>query len=253
VYAARHVRLDRPVAIKQLWPNLTSDTDARRRFAEEARVLASLDHPHIVRVYDYVERGACALVLEMVRGGSLSDLLEPSRPSVSTACRLVLGLLAGLEHAHQHGVVHRDVKPANLLFTEAGTLKVADFGVAKIIDGREYATAMVTETGCPVGTPAYMAPEQVDPWLGSASPATDVWAAGTILRELLPGGQPLEGARDRKDPAATRVATTLSCELPRALADVVAVATARLPADRYQSAAEFARHLERACQHSCSA
>ncbi len=250
VYAARHVRLDRPVAIKQLWPNLTADADARRRFAEEARVLASLDHPHVVRVYDYVERGACALVLELVRGGSLSDRQQRSRPSVSTACRLVVGLLGGLEHAHQHGVVHRDVKPANLLFTDDGVLKVADFGVAKIIDGRGSATATLTQSGCLVGTPAYMAPEQLNPGLGSVSPASDVWAAGAILYELLTGGQPLEPGRYLACAGAVELAGTAAPELPRSLADVVAVATAWLPAERYQSAAEFARHLERACQLS---
>ncbi len=244
------------MAIKQLWPNLCADVVARGRFAEEARVLASLEHRHIVRVFDCVEGDICALVLELVPGGSLADRLRHSRVSVSAACTLVLGLLAGLEHAHQRGVVHRDIKPANLLFTAAGRLKVADFGVAKIIDGRREASAALTLDGRPVGTPAYMAPEQLNPALGLVSAATDVWASGTILLELLTGRRPLEGVLNLAVARATRTTAIAEClaevapKIPRALADVVAVATAWLPAERYQSAAEFARQLRRACRAS---
>jgi serine/threonine-protein kinase len=244
------------MAIKQLWPNLSADVVARRRFAEEGRMLASLKHRHIVRVFDYVESDICALVLELMPGGSLGDRLRHSRVSVSAACTMVLGLLAGLEHAHQRGVVHRDIKPANLLFTEAGRLKVADFGVAKIIDGRREASAALTLDGRPVGTPAYMAPEQLNPALGSVSAATDVWASGTILVEVLTGRRPLEGVLSPAVPCATPTTAIAEClaevspTVTRALADVVAVATARLPAERYQSAAEFARQLRRACQAS---
>lgn len=241
------------MAIKQLWPSLCADVVARGRFAEEARVLASLEHRHIVRVFDCVEGNICALVLELVPGGSLADRLRHSRVSVSAACTLVLGLLAGLEHAHQRGVVHRDIKPANLLFTAAGRLKVADFGVAKIIDGRREASAALTLDGRPVGTPAYMAPEQLNPALGLVSAATDVWASGTILLELLTGRRPLEGVLNLAVARATRTTAIAEClaevapKIPRALADVVAVATAWLPAERYQSAAEFDRQLRRAC------
>src|SRR5450755_251543 len=126
VYAARHVRLGRDVAIKVLSAAMLENDDARDRFATEARVLASLDHPHVVRVHDYVDVGVCALVMERLRGGTLADWLKLTEPrSCASICALALAALYGLEHAHQRGILHRDVKPENLLFGERELLKVA--------------------------------------------------------------------------------------------------------------------------------
>ncbi len=115
VFAARHRSLDREVAIKVLTPALVADEEARERFAVEARLLASLDHPHVVRVYDYVDtESACALVMERMRGGTLADRLKLGRMPVPRACAITVAALHGLEHAHRHRVLHRDIKPENL-------------------------------------------------------------------------------------------------------------------------------------------
>ena len=132
VYAGRHVALGRDVAIKRLWPDLVPDSDARLRFGAEARVLAALDHPNIVRVYDYVEQNVFAIVLERMHGGTLHALLRGGRVSVKSACAITRALLDALEHAHRRGVLHRDVKPQNVMFGEQGEVKLADFGLAKV-------------------------------------------------------------------------------------------------------------------------
>src|SRR3954471_5081409 len=234
VYAARHRGLDRPVAIKRLSPELLRSSDARERFAAEARVLASLDHPHIVRVYDYVEHeDLCAFVMERMPGGTLAHRLLAGRPTREWSCAVMLGALHGLEQAHRQGVLHRDVKPENLLFADGELVKVADFGIAKVVGAQG---ARMTATAAAIGTPAYMAPEQVTRAAGALSSATDVWAAGAVLYELLAGQPPfaLEGelgavlfARVSED--ATPL-SDVAPELPEELNDVVMRALARDPA-----------------------
>src|SRR3954467_11494969 len=124
VYAARHKHLGRDVAIKRLSPELLLSDEARERFAAEARLLASLDHPHIVRVYDYVEQeDLCAFVMERMPAGTLANRLVAGRPAQAWSCAVMLGALHGLEHAHRHGALHRDVKPDNLLFGEGDLVK----------------------------------------------------------------------------------------------------------------------------------
>src|SRR3954471_23365777 len=188
VYAARHRGLNRPVAIKRLSPDLLRSSDARERFAAEARVLASLDHPHIVRVYDFVEHeDICAFVMERMPSGTLAHRIVSGRPPREWSCAVMLGALHGLEHAHRQGVLHRDVKPENLLFGDESHVKVADFGIAKVVGAQG---ARLTATAAAIGTPAYMAPEQVSRTAGPLSSATDVWAAGAVLYELLAGKPP---------------------------------------------------------------
>src|SRR5919205_843262 len=183
--AGRHRQLDRRVAIKQLSRAFAADVAVRRRFAAEARVLASLDHPHVVPVYDFVEReDLCLLVMELLPGGTLRErfatgLTAAEAVAVSMACA------AGLNAAHQRGVLHRDVKPENMLFAASGAIKVTDFGIAKVVGGTE---TLLTRAGEVVGTPAYMAPEQVRG--GELSPATDVYALATMTYELLSGVLP---------------------------------------------------------------
>jgi serine/threonine protein kinase len=162
----------------------------RRCFAAEARLLASLDHPHIVRVYDYVEADVYALVMERMRGGSVAEWFSRERVLPAPACAVALAALCGLQYAHDRGVLHRDIKPENLLFGEAGLLRVGDFGIAKVI-GSGGTPPTTTRHG--VGTPAFMAPEQVRRSLGQLSAATDVWAVGAILYEMLAGPHPSGG------------------------------------------------------------
>jgi tRNA A-37 threonylcarbamoyl transferase component Bud32 len=250
VYAGRHRRLEREVAIKRLTPELLRDEEVQQRFAAEARLLAMLDHPHIVRVHDYVEHADLgALVMERLHGGTLADRMALGPLPPAMACALVVAALHGLEHAHQQGVLHRDIKPANLLFGSGELVKVADFGVARMLGAQG---ARLTATAGTLGTPAYMAPEQVRRALGPLSPATDVWAAGAVLYELLAGAPPFAAGGDIGDVLVQRISEDPPAlrerapAVPAVVASVVMRALARDPGDRYATAGEFATALEAA-------
>ena len=247
VYAATHRRSGREVAIKVLSGRLVRDPYTRDRFATEARILESLDHQHIVRVHGYVEDDVCALVMERLKGGRLADRLSASdAPSLAQSCAWALAALYGLDHAHRRGILHRDVKPENLLFSEPGLLKVTDFGLARIIGT---GGVPFTRTVGGFGTPAYMAPEQVSRAAGRLSPATDVWALGAVLYEMLAGERPFADGevgdvllkRMTMDPPPL---AAVAPGVPNELAEVVMCALARAPSARYPSAGEFAAALE---------
>jgi hypothetical protein len=189
VVAGQHRQLDRRVAIKQLPVAFAEDPSVQRRFTAEARVLASLDHPHVVPVYDFVEHeGVCLLVMELLPGGTLrSRVAADGGFTAQHAVAVSLACTSGLSAAHQRGVLHRDVKPENMLFSARGVLKVTDFGIAKVIGGPGTA---LTRVGDVIGTPAYIAPEQVRG--GPISPATDVYAVATMLYELIAGRFPFD-------------------------------------------------------------
>ncbi len=241
VVVARHRQLGRSVAVKELPAAFASDPGVRRRFHSEARLLAALDHPHIVPIYDYVEdEGLCLLVMELLAGGTVWSRFTTEGVSAATACSIVVAACSALHHAHGSGVLHRDIKPENLLFSGSETLKVSDFGIAKVVGG---AASMGTRTGEVLGTPAYMAPEQA---LGhDLTPATDVYALGTVLYELLSGRLPFSDDGNaiallyrhvHEDP---KPLAELRPDLPPALVDVTMRAIARDPADRYATAEEF--------------
>ncbi len=241
VLAATHRQLDRAVAIKQLPPGFAADPDVRRRFGVEARTLASLAHPHIVPVYDYVEReGLCLLVMEALPSGTLWDRFTTDGLTMPTGCAVVLATCSGLHLAHARGVLHRDIKPENLMFAEDRTIKVTDFGIAEVFGGDETVT---TVGGVVIGTPAYMAPEQAR-GLGLGPPA-DVYATGTVLYELLSGtlpfsieGEPIEvlERRAEEDPVPLSDAAPA---VPAPLAVVTMRALERNPGQRYPSAEAF--------------
>src|SRR4051812_48314866 len=248
VYAAHHRHLDRDVAIKRLSPDLLVAAEARGRFAAEARLLASLDHPHIVRVYDYVEdEELCAFVMERMRGGTLADRAALGPISRPFACAVMLGALHGLEHAHRKGVLHRDIKPENLLFADETLVKVADFGIAKVVGAQG---ARLTATAAAIGTPAYMAPEQVTRAAGPLSSATDVWAAGAVLYELLAGKPPFAIEGDLGAVLFERVSEDstplreVAPDIPAELSDTVMRALCRDPSERYPTPGAFAAALE---------
>jgi serine/threonine-protein kinase len=241
VMAGRHRQLGRAVAIKELPAALANDPGVRARFVTEARVLASLDHPHIVPVYDYVEQdGLCLLVMESLSGGTVWQSFTAHGYTQETACAVVMVTCAGLHYAHGHGVLHRDVKPENLLFTESGQLKVTDFGIAKVIGGGD---ALATSAGDILGTPAYMAPEQAEG--KELGPPADVYAAGVMLYELLSGRLPFSEEGGGIAIVYRHVVeqpiplSQVAPQVPAALADVVMRAIARSPADRYQTAEGF--------------
>jgi len=252
VLAGRHRQLERDVAIKQLPAAFAADEEVRHRFGQEARTLASLAHPHIVPVYDYVEReGLCLLVMEALPGGTLWDRFTGEGVTMATACTAVLATCAGLHFAHQRGVLHRDVKPENLMFAADRTLKITDFGIAQVFGGDETVT---TIDGSVIGTPAYMAPEQAE---GSAcGPPADVYATGTVLYEMLSGSLPfsIEGSsfevlerRVHEDPVPL---SDVAPSVPGPLAAVAMRAIARDPDDRYASAEAFGVALAEAATQS---
>jgi serine/threonine protein kinase len=251
VYAAEHRSLGRPVAVKVLPRAFGADPDVRSRFLDEARVVASLDHPHIVPLFDFVEHeGLCLLVMEHMPGGTLLDRMEGDRPlGVGSACAVSLATLAALSHAHAKGVLHRDIKPENVLFNATGVPKLADFGIAKVVGG---ATEKRTATGVIMGTPAYMAPEQVvgDP----VGPTTDVYAMGVMLYELLSGQLPFASTGDpitqlfRHVHEAPRPLLESAPGIAPPLAEVVHKAMAKTPGDRHADAAAFARALDAAAR-----
>jgi hypothetical protein len=249
VLAGRHRNLGREVAIKQLPVTFATDSTVRARFVVEARVLASLDHPHIVPIYDFVETGSlCLLVMEMLPGGTVWSRFTSEGFTPLAACAVVLATSAGLHEAHARGILHRDIKPENLMFSGSGAIKVTDFGIAKVISGDE---TMATLAGQVLGTPTYMAPEQVR---GSElSPATDVYSTSTMLYELLTGDLPFTDDGDAMAlmyKHAYETPTHLSDwspEIPDAIAAVVMQGLATAPEDRYESAQSFAVALAEAC------
>lgn len=241
VFAGTHRTLGRNVAIKQLPWDVLNHAASSELFDREARVLASLDHPHIVPVYDYVRTGReHLLVMERLDGGTVHSRFHGDGVSGEQACAIGLAMLAGLHAAHRAGVLHLDVKPRNLLFNLQGVVKVADFGIARVIS--EGAT-LVTHGGEILGTPAYIAPEQA---MGNAlSPAADVYAAGTVLYELLAKELPFDNTRGAISMMRQHMFTDPKpiSGVPMPIAGVIMRALARELDARYREAESFAADL----------
>ena len=191
VYVGRDLRLNRTIALKVMHAHLAQDEQFVRRFMGEAKAAAALSHPNVVAVYDQgTDKGHVFLAMEHVPGRTLRDLLnERGRLGPHEALGLLQPILAALGAAHRAGLIHRDVKPENVLLTADGQVKVADFGLA-----RAETSSKQTKTGMIIGTVGYLAPEQV--LTGDADARTDVYAAGIMLFELVTGGQRLHRPSD---------------------------------------------------------
>ena len=243
VELAHDTELDRPVALKRLAQDLAVNDEFKQRFLREARLAARLSHPNIVAVYNVgEEEGRPFIVMEHVESETLSDLLRRrQRLEPAEAVTLALQVCAGLETAHDAGLVHRDIKPQNLLLTATGTLKIADFGIARSLDGTR-----LTEAGTVLGTAAYIAPEQAAGETVTA--AADVYALGAVLYELLTGRPPYvaesltELFLKQRHGSITPV-RELAPDVPAALEDTVMRALARDPRYRPESAAALAGEL----------
>jgi serine/threonine protein kinase len=246
VYKAFDTRLDRNVAIKFLRPDAVQDPTFLKRFEREAKALASLSHPKIVKIMEYGEyQGYPYLVMEYIPGGTLKQKMGSPMPWTDAA-QLAAVLAHTLGYIHQHGIIHRDIKPSNFLFNEAGQPMLTDFGIAKMIEKSD--NLQLTMAGVGIGTPEYMAPEQ-----GSGQTIdyrADIYALGIVFYELVTGKKPFQA-----DTPMAVVFKQISAPLPSpksfvpALPDIVEQvilkALAKEPSDRYQNMGEFALALER--------
>ncbi len=242
VYLAHDPRFRRDVAIKVLSRNLQGQASIRARFEREARIIAALDHPAIVTVYDFGEDdGQPYLVMRFMPGGSLSDLLTFGRLNLADSARIAERIGGALDVAHAHGLVHRDLKPANILFDASGDAFLTDFGIVKLFEGDN---SQINMTGSVVlGTPAYMSPEQA---LGKPiDKRSDVYSLGAVLYEVLTGVPPYMG------PTSVSVAMKHvmdpvphvrehRADIPDALDAITAKAMAKDANDRYATASELA-------------
>ena len=250
VYRAERVPVGRPVAVKFLHALFADDPDSRSRFERETRALSKLAHPHCVSIIDFGVSGSPYLVMDHVAGTTLRELLDEGPLSIDEALALARQLLAGLAHAHQQRIVHRDVKPANIMVTdEIGTgrhVRILDFGLARL---REHGAVTVTQTSMAIGTPSYMAPEQTVG--GEVDARSDVYAAGVVLFEMLTGRRPfvhdepaalLEAHRSSPPPRLTDIMPNRAW--PAGLDTVLQRALAKAPEDRWPSAVDFAAALD---------
>jgi serine/threonine-protein kinase len=193
VFRARHVRLNRVVALKMALAGAYAGPGERSRFQREAEAVAALRHPNVVQIHDVGEAaGRPYFTMEYVEGGSLAQKLAGTPQPAREAAALLATLARAVQAAHDSGIVHRDLKPANVLLTADGAPKIGDFGLARRLSGEvgEAGEAGVTRTGTAVGTPSYMAPEQARGQAGTVGPAADVYALGAILYECLTSRPP---------------------------------------------------------------
>ena len=253
VYRARDTRLLRDVALKVLPASFTNDPDRLRRFEQEARAVAALNHPNIVSVYDVGAAGEVHyIVSELLEGDTLRQRITPSGIPVRRAIELASQLANGLAAAHDQGVVHRDLKPENIFVTRSGRLKVLDFGLAKLrglgAGRQDGATATQTQAGQVMGTVGYMSPEQVK---GDAvDHRSDIFSFGSILYEMLNGQRAFK--RDTSAETMTAILNEDPPEFSRAPIAAIAPALERIvrhclekqPSQRFQSAQDIAFALE---------
>jgi len=269
VWRAYDLELQRTIAVKIPKRTVVGSAES---FLAEARRVARLKHPLIVPIHDVgLEDGQCFFVSEYIEGGSLADRLIKGKLTAEQACRWISSIAEALDHAHKNGVIHRDIKPANVLLAPAAagseailpsqdqaaapavglTVKLGDFGLGKVHDEQADLAdplTQLTRSGTSIGTPAWMAPEQVDRSFGPVGPATDVHALGLLLHRLLTGRTVRDGGTDAEtyrqvlleEPVA---ADQLVRGVPRDLAAVATKCLAKQPPDRYASAGELAADL----------
>ncbi len=254
VYRGHHTRLDRDVAIKVLHPHLIEGRDFLARFEREAKAVASLKHPHIVQVFDFDSQDDLNyLVMELIDGGSLQGRLEElaqagKRLSHEDTLRIFGHVASALDYAHRRGMLHRDVKPANVLLQKDGDACLSDFGIARILSQTQFTT-----TGALIGTPQYMAPEQ-----GKGLPLTeaaDLYSLGVVLYEMLTGRPPYDGDtplgvihKHLFDPLPAP--RTVCPDLPMQVDDLLFRALAKEASDRFASGDEMLHALEHALAHA---
>jgi len=243
VYKAFDTKLKRTVALKFLAPHLLADEQQRKRFIHEAQAAAGLTHPHICTIYEVHEAdGHTFMVMEYIEGESLKQRIESGPMEIAEALEIAIQVGSGLWKAHGQGIVHRDVKPGNVLLTGEGDAKIVDFGLAKVA-----AQTRLTKTGATVGTAMYMSPEQATG--DEVDQRTDIWSLGVMLYEMLTGKVPFKGDVElalvysivNQDPDPV---TSSRKDVPVALEEIVEKALQKKPESRFQSTAEMVSALE---------
>lgn len=244
VYEGLDLRLGRTVAVKLLRPEIAAQPQFRDRFETEARSAATLSHPNVVAIFDTGEdKGRPFIVMECLPGPTVADRIARGPMGEEEATAMAAAVLAGLQAAHGAGLVHRDVKPGNVLVTAQGSWKVCDFGIAKALDALDTG---LTTTGLLVGTPAYLAPERLTG--APATPASDIYSLGTVLYEALTATKPFGSLSTHALVASIQLDTptplrTLRPDVSPGFASVVERAMAKQPADRYPSATAMAEAI----------
>jgi len=257
VYLAEQPGLGREVAIKELILNAAADPTALTRFLQEAQVMARSTHPNIIQVHDLEQVGAANyIILEYVKGHSLRDWVARSRIPLPQVFAIMHSVLQALDYAHRHAIVHRDMKPENVLISDEGDVKVADFGIARLTDDSGGGST-ATKTGTTVGTPQYMSPEQVAS--SKVDGRSDLYSAGIMLYELVCGRPPFTA--NEADGPFTLMAKHVQAPPPPPalhapgidpqLEEVILKALSKRPEDRYQSGREFDEALSSVGDRVC--
>jgi serine/threonine protein kinase len=243
VYKAYHAAMERNVAIKVLPANMAQDPNFTARFAQEARTIARLEHPFILPVYDSGnDKGVHYIVMRYMEAGTLGDLLNKRQPDLRYSVRLIQRVAEALDYAHSQGIVHRDIKPNNILIDKNGQPYLTDFGIAKIVEGSLNLTGSAI-----IGTPAYMSPEQ-----GQGIPVdnrSDIYSLGVMLYEMVTGRRPFDAdtpmavlIKHIQDPLPPP--SSIVKDIPPRLEQAILKSLAKDRKDRYATAGEFARALE---------
>jgi serine/threonine protein kinase len=244
VYKARQASMNRTVAIKVLPRHFMHDPDFLERFQREVDVIASLEHPHILPIYDYGETdGIPFIAMRYLGGGSMADLIRRGKPKIPDLEKPFAQLAQALDYAHQQGIIHRDLKPGNIMLDENGNAYLSDFGIARVVGSKLTGSDMI------IGTPAYMSPEQANGV--SIDARSDIYALGIVLFELITGREPYQAEtpmavllKHMSEPLPS--IRDVRSDVPETIEAVINMATEKNPDDRYASAGEMAQAFSEA-------
>ncbi len=249
VYHAHDPKLNREVALKIIMGGGQANEDSITRFMQEARAIAQINHPHVIRVYDIgQEEGTNFFTMEYIKGSTLTQIQE--KLSYEEKARLLVKIGLAVHEAHEHGIIHRDLKPANVMLDEEGEPRVMDFGLAKVVEE----DSGLTKSDAILGTPAYMSPEQAAGELKKIDRCSDIYSLGAIFYELLTGNPPFRGDNmwqimwqvQEKEPIALR---KINPDIPADLEVICLKCLEKEPSKRYQSADLFAQDLQNFIEH----